>query len=345
MVDMGLLGGSDGAVGLELDAGEARAVELRGRANAPTVAAWGRIALPAGAVIDGAVAQPETVGRALADLWVAVGIGAREVVLGVVNQDVLVRFATFPKVPRDKLPNVIRYQAHEYLPISMDTVVWDFAVIGEKPGTEPPLLEVLLVAARREMVNGFLAALSAARLTARDIDVASLALLRLLPQRAEQSGAVVLMDVANCLSTVLIVAGGVPRLARFVSVSLDKACGLLGCSPAEVVASPDSERPVVWPPEVLQSWGGSLETEIRSSVGYYQAQPGAEAVETVILSGRGARVPGLRRMLEESLGVGVTILDPLKGLKLRGPGSEIKPAADFAVSIGLARRGLEGRKS
>lgn len=334
MTGMGLLGVSDRAVGLELDAGEARAVELRGRANAPTLAAWGRVALPAGAVVDGAVAQPETVGRALADLWVSAGIGAREVVLGVVNQDVLVRFAILPKVPRDKLPNVIRYQAPEYLPVALDTVVWDFAVIGEKPGTGPPFLEVLLVAARREMVDGFLAALAAARLTPRDIDVASLALLRLLPSRGEKASAVMLLHLADYLSTVLIVAGGVPRLARIVSVGLSELCGTTGHG----VPMFTDHRPA----EVLRSWVGSLEAEIRSLVGYYQAQPGAKAVETVILSGRGARVPGLLRMLEENLGVGVMILDPLKGLKPRGPGVKIEPAVDFAVGIGLARRGLEG---
>ncbi len=343
---MGLLG-SGGAVGLELDTVEARAVELRGKAGAAgaaTLTAWGRVSLPPGAVVDGMVSQPELVGKALAELWSAGRITSREVVLGVVNREVLVRFAVVPVMPRTKLFGVIRHHARDLLPIPLDTAVWDYTVIGERPGLESRMFELLLVAARREMLDGFLLALAFARLEPRDIDVASLALLRVMPP-SPADGAIVLVDLGNGSSTVLVIARGMLRLARFVSVSLEAAAGMLGCSVEEALAGPGGTAHRQWPAETLAAWAGGVEAEIRASVDYYQRQePEPEAVSEVVLSGRGVRVPGLTTQLEGNLGVPVRIIEPLQGITLPAGIAENSSwsAPDFATCIGLARRGLEG---
>lgn len=338
---MGLLGGENSTVGLELDAQEARVVEIKGGPRGPALARWGRIPLPDGAVEEGMVHRPQEVGQALAELWRTRGIGSREVIVGVSNQAVLVRFATFPKVPREKLGNVIRFQAPEYLPMPLSNAVLDYAVIGETDGEGgAPELEVLLVAARREMLDGFLAALDEARLKPGDVDVTSLALLRLLPGK-ERAGTVALVNVANGLSNILVAAGGVPRLARLMPVSLREAAGTLGTTLRAVVPSEAAgqERP----PEGLRPWCDGLAGEIRSSVGYYETQRGA-AVELVLLSGRGARVAGLPAHLQESLGIPVRAVQPLDGVKVTAAADAgiRREALDYAVSIGLARRGMEG---
>ncbi|MEW6424249.1 MAG: type IV pilus assembly protein PilM [Bacillota bacterium] len=345
---MGFFSSGGKAAGLELDAGEARVVELRGSARNPVLAAWGRIPLPPGAVEEGMVAQPEVVAAALVDLWTEAGIGTREVILGVANQNVLVRFATFPKVPGNKVAQMIRYQAQEYLPIPIGSVVLDYAVIGETAGETGPLLEVLLVAARREMLDTFLAVLAAARLKPRDIDVSSLALLRALPP-AEGAGVTVLVDVANGLSNLLVAAAGVPRLARLLPAGLQDLAEALGCAveeltpPSGIAAEQKEQTGERLSPEVFADWTENLADELRSSIDYYQAQPGAAAVNGIVLSGRGTRLPGLAARLQEYLGVPVGITRPLEGISVSSRADrDIAGAADFAVCLGLARRGLEG---
>lgn len=339
---MGCLLGSGSGVGLELDTGEARVVQFQGNARNPEVSAWGRIALPDGAVEDGMVAQPEAVGEALAELWSESGITGRDVVVGVFNQSVLVRFAAFPKVPRDKLDKVIRYQAQDYLPIPLAGVVLDYAVIGETVTDAGPQVEVLLVAAQRDMLDGFLSGLEAARLSPKDIDVSSLALLRILPKGAA-SGTTAVVNIANGLSSIIVAAQGVPRLARLMPVGLRNAAEMLGCSLREVV--PDGGPPSaesVLPADDLLPWSTSLAGEIRSSIGYYEAQTGV-AVDRIILSGRGARLKGLSAQLQENLGAAIECLDPLHGVSIPDGGRAgiSYEASDYAVSIGLARRGLE----
>jgi len=244
---------------------------------------------------------------------------------------------------------MIRYQAQEYLPIPISSVVLDYAVTGETAGEAGPLLEVLLVAARREMLDTFLALLTAARLKPRDIDVSSLALLRTLPA-AQSAGATVLVDVANGLSNLLVAAAGVPRLARLLPAGLQDLAGALGCTvdelaPSSEIAAEQAEQARErLSPEILAGWTENLADELRSSINYYQAQPGAAAVDSIVLSGRGARLPGLAARLQEYLGVPVDIARPLEGISVSSRADrEITAAApDFAVCLGLARRGLEG---
>lgn len=327
-----------GLIGLELDTGEARAVELCGSTRAPVLAACGRVPLPDDAVVEGAVVRPESVADALEELWTSAGITGREVVLGVANQGVLVRFATFPKVPADKMARMIRYQAQDYLPMPLSSVVLDYMVIGEIADERGEFLEVLLVAARRDMLDNFLAALSMARLKPRDIDVSSLALLRVLPVEA-QAGTAALVNVANGLSNILVVAEGVPRMARLIPVGLKDAAKLLDCSLGEVVPDPGTDAQRGWPREALLAWIDSLTAEISSSIGYYNAQPGTAAVERIVLSGRGARVEGLSALIRESIGVPVTTMQPLEGKnwRTRNGGDIARQAPDFAISLGLVR--------
>lgn len=328
------------AVGLELDSGSARVVELSGSPWAPKLSAFASIDLPEGAVEEGMIVHPEVVSEALKELWATEHLKSRQVLLGLSNHGVMVRYATMPKVPLDKLDNVVRYQAQEYLPIPLSSVVLDYLVVGETTIDTAPALELLLVAAQRDMLSKFIEALSMARLEIIDIEVSALALMRVLPVSAG-SGTVAVVNVANGLSNVLVAAQGNPRLARLIPAKLKDICEALGCSPGELLTGvvTASEKT----PAVLNGWIKNLAAEIRSSISYYQGQDGSSEVEELFLNGRGSRLRGIVSELEELLGLPVRVISPLVDFSnyTRKAESESE-TMDYAVSAGLALRGLEG---
>lgn len=329
------------AVGLEIDSGVARAVEAGGSPAATRLFALASSPLPEGSVEEGMVLKPADVGSALRGLWSAGAIRERQVLLGVSNQGVLVRYATIPRVPAAKLDNVIRFHAQEHLPIPLDSVVMDYMVIGEVEKEEGKMLEVLLVAARRDMLGGFLEALDLAGLQAADIDVSTLALMRTLPAAASDR-TVAVVNIANGLSNILVSARGRPRLARLVSAKIKDLADKLNCPLDAVINLSVSDQPAVR--EVLQPWINNLVSEVHSSLAYFQNQPDSTELEAVVLNGRGARLGGIARRLEEELELPVRIVSPFAGYvnsgkkeQVHGPG-----AVEYAISAGLARRGLEG---
>ncbi len=336
-----LFSSADRSVGLELDTGAARAVELNRNFGNPKLAALGAIILPPGAVEEGMVLEPEEVGRALKTLWSARGFKGREVLLGISNQAVLVRYATMPKVPLDKLDNVVRYHAQEYLPIPLANVVLDYLIIGEVSTEDKEELEVLLVAARRDMLEGFIEALTIAELEPRDIDVSSLPLVRVLPP-ATRGKTVAVVNASNGLSNILIATRGVPRLARLVSVKMKDIADQLSCPLEEVLIA--LEKPSKEAETVLHNWIDLLATEIRSLINYFQGQEGAEEIEEIFLNGRGARLPGIFEQLEDRLSVPLRKHNPMEQYVTPtfaqvGHHGE---ALEYAISAGLAHRGFGG---
>ncbi len=335
------LGGAGKAVGLEIDTGIARAVEVTGSLDRPRLINMAGVELSPGAVEEGMIVQPREVGEALVELWSSGEIKHRRVLLGVANQAVLVRYATIPKVPADKLDNIIRFQAQESLPIPLESVVMDYLVIGEAEEEGRTVLELLLVAARRDMLDSFLEALSIAKLEPDDVDASTMALIHTLPGKALDR-TVAIVNIANGLSNILVSDQGRPRMARLVSFKLKDLAEGLGCSLQKVL----SER-VYQTSQALQvydQWLDSVVTETRSSLTYYQNQADVPELEAIILNGRGARLRGIAGKLEAELGLPVRIVNPFSpysNADERNLGNGID-AVEYAICAGLARRGLEG---
>ncbi len=336
------LGGSNNAVGLEIDSGMVRAVEASGRAARPKLITMTLGSLPDGSVDEGMVVNPREVGEALSDLWRSRGLKSRNVLLGISNQAVLVRYATIPKVPPDKLNNVIKFHAQENLPIPLDSVVMDYQVIGETVSSDgKTLLEVLLVAARRDMLRSFLEALELAKLEPVDIDVSTLSLLQVLPKVALDR-TVAVVNVANGLSNILVADHGRPRLARLVSVKLKDLADKAGFSLVDVLEINYNNSDHIR--KAYYDWLSTLTAEIRSSLNYYQSQDNASPLEAIIFNGRGGRLKGIDSQLENALGLSVRLVNPFAGFinADRVTKESGLSAVEYAICAGLARRGLEG---
>lgn len=336
------LGGNIKAVGLEIDTGMARAVEAAGSAAKPRLVNIATGSLPEGSVDEGMIVDPQEVGSALGRMWRSNGLKSRRVILGISNQGVLVRYATIPRVPPDKLNNVIRFHAQEHLPIPLDSVVMDYQVIGETASDDnKTMLEVLLVAARRDMLSGFLEALALAKLEPDDIDVSTLSLMQILPPAALDR-TVAVVNVANGLSNILVSDRGQARLARLVSVNLGdlaEACGY----PLDDIFSISSSRSQECQ-KAYGSWVESLLSETRSSLNYYQSQEKAKPLEAIILNGRGGCLKGIDQLMENALGLPVRLVNPFAGYSSAAKANENLgvQAAEYAIAAGLARRALGG---
>lgn len=342
---------STGAIGLEIDTGIIRVVELQGTEKAVSLLTIAQKELPIHAVAEGMVVDVNAVATALQEIWEQYRFGQREVILGICNQGVFLRYTTFPKISEKKLASAIRFKAREYFPIDLAEMVFDYAVLGEQPrGLNPnPTLEILLVAVRKDTLKPSLQTLEMCNLQPKIVDVTFLALLRTLTKE-QLTGSFVLVDLANGLTTIQLISRGVPRFSRVISHSLQTYAREMNLPLGEdtllaqpLVAATLEEDLQYAGYGLPDDWGLTLANEIRSSVSYYLAQDNAGSVDTVILSGRGAKINGLADRLREELGVQVEILNPLAGLKEVIPEIENQlgeQALEYASCLGLALRGL-----
>ena len=325
--------GKKSVVGVDLDSNEIRGVELSGETGKPRLTAWGRVPLPEGAVSDGQIVDVEKVREALIQLKQSSGIGQSEVLLGVLNQGVLVRLASYPQVEKDKQDGMIRMQAQDFMPLPLSSVILDYAVVGPEDAEQ---LEVLLVAGRRDMIGTFVEAFTNTRWKMKDIDVSALVLTRVMP--TEMMGkTIAVVDVANGMTGLMISAEGKPRLVRLLSARFSELAKIKE-SPVEDILDQTSAND-----EVIEKWLEDFTGEIRSSVNYYHGQQSQHRVESVLLTGRGSRLRGLQEALSVGLGMPVDTADPFYdgGIETHREDEIMREAADFSVAISLALRGLE----
>ena len=167
-------------VGLDINASSIAAVELRANGSVEVVG-HGVAPLAPGTFREGEVVDAEALGAALKDLFSERKLNST-VRLGIANQRVAVRTLHLPPIPDpEELAAAIRFQAQEHIPMPIDRVVLDWEVVGHVTGESGDRqIEVVVVAARREMVQAMITAMNAAGLRPAGIDLSAFGMIRAL---------------------------------------------------------------------------------------------------------------------------------------------------------------------
>ena len=335
------------SVGLQLETGVIRAVEVTGTLSDAVLVKAEQVKIPEQAIVEGVVKDTEAVAGGLKELWERSRISSREVVLGVSNQGVLMRLADFPKIELNKLDKMLRFQAGEYFPIPVSEMVLDFAVVGEMQGETGPRLETLMVAVRQDMLDKSLQATAGAALVPRVVDASPLALMRTVPE-SMLAGTIIFADIASGITSLMLSTAGIPRFVRIIPTNLQAASSqdfLIGDIVFEAkqqIASTVEHESISG--DDWSGWGRSLAEEIRSSIGFYLAQRDSLTVDCLCLSGQGARSEGLSELINSLLDIPVKVINPAAPFQNAVDAHNVnwsKEGTDFAVAVGLALRGLE----
>lgn len=167
-------------VGLDVEAGSIAATEVQMNGHAQ-LAGFGVIPLDAGVFREGEVADVEALGDALKQLWAEQKL-SKNIRLGIANQRVAVRTLRLPVIEDDdELETAVRFQAQDQMPMPLDQSVLDWQPIGRtttEDGSER--LDVVAVAARRDMLGRLLEAIGRAGLRPQGIDLSAFGMVRAL---------------------------------------------------------------------------------------------------------------------------------------------------------------------
>jgi len=363
---MGLFG-SKTFVGLDVGSHAIKVVELAPAGAEYRILHAATGDSPPGALKEGAVVEPQGLGLAIRQVLSKAGIKPGRVVSAVGGQAVIVRELKLPPMSEDELKQAARFEAERYIPYGVREVNMDFDVIGETTEENQRKIVVLLVAARREIVDKHIQALEAAGVEPFVLDVESFAVIRALDAQARagaDGAATVFVDLGGETTDIVITEGGQLRLTRNINVggdSLTKAIATRldmefqsaaqvkeekGVVLLEGETLPD-DRTVLALHDAMLPILGDLATEIRRSMDYFQTRWRESKVGRVVLSGGTARLTNLDRFLSLELGVETVVGDPFVQCDV---GERVLPAEQrkrigpaMATAVGLALRGTVER--
>jgi hypothetical protein len=144
-------------VGLDIEPGLVVAAKSRVNGHLEVERA-GYVALAPDTVRDGEVNNVDVLAEALAELFKSSGLD-RQVRIGIANQRIMMRRIELPPLTdANEIDLAVRFQAQDEIPMPIETVVLDYRSLGIIDSGTGPRLNVLLVAARRDMVERVLSA-------------------------------------------------------------------------------------------------------------------------------------------------------------------------------------------
>jgi type IV pilus assembly protein PilM len=343
-------------VGLDIETGSIAATEVRTNGSRE-ISRTAIAPLAPGVVNEGEVQNAEALSQALRTLFADNKLG-KAVRLGIANQRVVVRTMQLPLIEDEKeIDTAVRFRAQDQIPMPLEQAVLDHRVVSRGKGPEGERqMEVLAVAARRDMVVSLLEALRKAGLQPVGIDLSAFGMLRALDVQPQlpvegEEGQVqsttlfaYLGDITNlavarggqCLFT-RVAPFGIENIAQRIAEgeemsTEDARDALLDVGLEESIEDfEDGDGSAHVVREALEEGASKLVDELRMSLDFYSAQEGAAAIEHVVLCGPGSTIPGLPERIQVGLGLGIEVMTPAALQNL-----DDEDAARLTVSYGLA---------
>ena len=340
-----------GLVGLDIGSSSVKAVELRRRRGACSLAAFGVAPLPAGAVHDGAIADGDAVARAVRTLFDNNGFSTRSVALALAGNAVMVRRIELPAMRPDELEASIYWEARQHVPFPMEEVTLDYQVLGAAAGSDAAgPREALLVAARKDRVAAYGEVVERAGCAPVVIDVDAFALANAyeLNYGVAADAALALLDVGASAASVTVVVGGRPLGTRELPLgagsyvaALGDELGLDAATAEQIVqAPPAGEQPPEGVRAVMRSVNERIVAEIGGTLELFRTTGLADEIGSLVLCGGAARTAGLADALADGQQVPVSLFDPFR--RIEGGGERCGqdgPRAAVAVGLALRRAG------
>ncbi len=342
------LGGSKSTVALDVGSGLIKLVEIDHSKGEPVLSRVAMTPVLADAIVEGEVMDPGVVSDAIRGLFKTAGIKAKKVVVAVGGRDVIIKKIQVDRMKETDAVEVVRWEAQQHVPFDIEAVELDFQILD--PDGEGLQMEVLLVAAKRDLVEDKVALLSQAGLSAAVVDVDAFALHNAFelnyPEASE--GVAALLNIGNEVTNVNIVEQGVPLLNRDLSVGtrmfredLQRERGL-SAEDADQLLQGYELTPDLEP--FVQNRGEEIAVGLERAGAFLQtASRSGGSIARVYCCGGGARIPGLTNVLGRRLNVPVEVATPLQRLQIKDGvfdtinADEVGPVLMLATGLALRR--------
>ncbi len=344
-------------VGIDIGHHFIKVAQLEKGSGGFRIARYGEIRTPGDAVKESVIVDPQSIGNAIKQVMKENDMKATSAVIAVSGGAVIVRPVRIPKMSEATLRKSIKFEAGRYVPSSVEDSYVEFEIIGEVDENQ---MDVLIVAAPRDVVESRVRACQAAGLEVDCVDVEPFAAYRALvesdPGSQWHDKTIAMIDIGGSSTSMSVVTQGVFAMARslpqggqtltdalkayFRLSDEDAESGKAQLDLSELV---DDSTPRENPPlRVVQPHIDDLIREVRRSLNYFQSgggenAPKSKAVEAVVLSGGGARLPGIADYLGHKLGMPAVSLGLFDNPTFGASAGEGK-GLELGVVTGLALR-------
>lgn len=343
--------GGGSSIGVSIGSSSIKLIELSRSGKSYKLESWVMAELPEGAVEHREIVNSIAVVETLKTMLEQVKLKSKAVCTSISGNSMMVRRLQL-EVPNPKeMQEEVFWEAEQYNPFGPNDVVMDYQVLSRGKDN---LTDVMLIAAKRSVIDSYIATFADAGLQLKIIDADFFALENAFEANynlpSGESAAVV--DIGSTGTKIVIVQDGLPVFmkdvamgGRNLSAEIQRQMGH-SLADAEALKMGDPSAVPQEVQDIMRLHNENLATEIKRAIDFYGASSGGAPVGAVYLSGGASVVPGLTSTIEEVVGRPSQLLNPFQGVS----SDPSRFSEDFlrsigplaAIPIGLAIRAGEG---
>lgn len=316
--------------------------------------ALGSAAIEPGAVEDGVLQDAEDVGTAIAELCKNLKVKKKERVgLSISGYSVIVKKINIEMESEEELADRLNEEAEQYIPFDINEVYLDFQVL--KAGEDEfDRSEVMLVAAKKEVIDSYRSMLEEQKLVPALVDIDGFALENIWTTVSGGDKNVCLVDIGASKLNINIIADGASVLARDVVMGSDDLSREiantldLDYEEAEQIKTGQVEAQEEYHEELHEIFTQICTRwvlEVKKAIDLYSNNNPTKPLSALVLSGGGSKVRGLKQYLASETGLEVIVFNPFEGMKVNEKKIDAKYleaiAPEMSIAAGLAIRPAE----
>jgi type IV pilus assembly protein PilM len=348
-----IFAGKKQLVGLDVGSGSLKLAEILDTKAGYLLNHFSEISLDKGTIEDGVLANPEALTEKVRILFKGTGLQGKALVVSLSGHAAIAKRVVFPTMEEPELRDMIHDEASKYLPFdNMDDVNYDFQILGQNE-YNPNQMDVMLVAAKKDVIADYIEAIESAGLTVMVMDVDTFCLETVYEANYDFDSAdiVVMVNIGASITNINVVKGGMSIFTRDFTLAGNtiteaiQSARSLTFEAAETmkIDGPNADEAARSAfRNSLLGYADPICTEIERSIDYFRSTSGGDTIKKILLSGGVAAIPGITGDLTQRLGIETEILNPFRKIdynkKALDPEriDEIRPIA--AVAVGLALR-------
>src|SRR5258707_6822162 len=167
------------AIGSDIESTSVTMIQLKEQRRRGQVVyalqSFGMKPLPPEAIVDGALMNSTAIVQATQELVSELRIKQKEVAIGVSGHSVIIKKISIPRMTQEELEESIQWEAEQYIPFDVKDVNIDTQILNPEANDATGQMDVLLVAAKKDMINDYTTVVSEAGLIPAAVEVGAFA--------------------------------------------------------------------------------------------------------------------------------------------------------------------------
>jgi len=344
------------AIGLDIGSSSIKLIQLRETSKGIHLVNFDMALLPPEAVVDGALMNFTAIVEKIRELLRVHRIRFKECALSISGHSVIIKKISLPEMTEEELQESIQWEAEQYIPFEIKDVEVDVEILNPKAGQGQ--MDVLLVAAKKEIINDYVSVAMEAGLkpVIMDVDTFTIQNAFELNYGFPPNEVIALINIGASVININIVANGITTFTRDIGMGgqmlTEEIQKQLNVSYEEAehyktggegtISSSSIYREVQ---RLSERVSETLVTEIQRSIDFFAATTINADISRIYLSGGSSQIPALIRSLERRLEVPVELVNPFKNIVVDPKKFDfdllqrMAPMAAVAVGLGLRRAG------